>query len=170
VKQSDGFIDVESEQGRGATFTVYLPVVGASAEPEADAAHGAGLAGRETVLVVEDEHGVRQMIRIMLDKYGYTVLEASNGTEAIEVSTRHESQIDLLLTDLVMPQIGGRELAELLRPQRPDMKVLFMSGYTDDIFIRQGISDATASLLLKPFTAETLAERLRELLDRGTDD
>jgi CheY-like chemotaxis protein len=166
VKQSGGSITVRSAPGRGTTFEIYLPMV------ESGVAGGQSLStaepnlyGAETVLLVEDEPAVRALSRLVLQTHGYTVLEASDGAEALKLSERLEGPIDLLLTDVVMPGIGGRPLAEMLRAARPAVKVLFLSGYTDDAVMRHGISHSEVAFLQKPFTPATLAAKVREALD-----
>ncbi|MEK6609595.1 MAG: response regulator, partial [Gemmatimonadota bacterium] len=167
VKQSGGFIWVESKPGQGATFRVCLPPVD---EPVAlvaeEASAGAALRGTEVVLVAEDEDAVRAVARRALQQRGYTVLEASGGPAALRVAAGHEGAIGLLLTDVVMPGMSGKELADALTTQRPNTRVLFMSGYTDDAIVREGMLEPGLAFLPKPFTAERLAEMVREVLDR----
>jgi CheY-like chemotaxis protein len=168
VRQSGGYIHVESELGRGATFRIYLPRVEAVAEEaEPSPAAARPLEGRETVLLVEDEEKVRGWAREVLGMYGYTVLEASNGIEALGVAERHDGGIHLLLTDVVMPHMSGRELADRLSPMRPEMKVLYMSGYTDEAIGHHGVLDEGTHFLQKPFTADALLRKIREVLDQG---
>jgi PAS domain S-box-containing protein len=167
VKQSEGHVEVRSEVGVGTTFKVYLPAV--QAEAPAGKPHpgwGRMPAGRETVLLVEDEEGVRALGREVLKKCGYTVLEAGNGDEALAVAARQPGPIHLLLTDVVMPRLGGRELAERLGAARPEIKVLYMSGYTDDAVIRHGCVEAEQALMQKPFSPTALATKVREVLDK----
>jgi CheY-like chemotaxis protein len=165
VRQSGGYIHVESELGRGARFRIYLPRVEAVAEDvEPSPAAARPLEGRETVLLVEDEEKVRGWAREVLGMYGYTVLEASNGIEALGVAERHDGGIHLLLTDVVMPHMSGRELADRLSPMRPEMKVLYMSGYTDEAIVHHGVLTAGTVLIQKPFGVDALAEKVREVL------
>jgi CheY-like chemotaxis protein len=156
---------VYSEVGVGTTFKVYLPVSGGTPDAHEPALRAEVLGGRETVLVVEDEPAVREVVRAMLERRGYTVLLASDGEQAMRVSRTHESPIDLLLTDVVLPRSNGRRVAELLCMERPDLKVLFMSGYTEDAIHQHGELDEGVVLVEKPFTDLTLARRIRERLD-----
>jgi two-component system, cell cycle sensor histidine kinase and response regulator CckA len=129
---------------------------------EADAG---AMRGTETVLVAEDEDGVRELLRKVLTEFGYSVLTARHGRDALMVAGERGSEIDLLVTDVVMPEMSGRELAETLRDRRPDLKVLFISGYTDDEVLQRGISGRDAAFVRKPFAAEELVRRVRLLLD-----
>ncbi|HET7928179.1 MAG TPA: ATP-binding protein, partial [Actinomycetota bacterium] len=167
VKQSGGNIWVYSEQGRGSTFKIYLPRVDAPV-PEARRRAPSTLAtGDETVLVVEDEDAVRRLSERILRMAGYRVLTAANAGEALLLVEKHGSRIDLLLTDVVMPQLSGRELAQRLAQARPDMRVLYMSGYTDGAIVHQGVLDAAVRLISKPFNAADLTRSVREVLDEG---
>jgi CheY-like chemotaxis protein len=167
VKQSGGFIWVYSEPGRGTTFKVYLPRVDEPAEatrpagPPAEAPRG-----HETILLVEDTATLQEVIRETLEELGYTVLLASNGEEALALAEEREGPIDLLLTDVVMPKLGGGDLAKLLSALRPGMRVLYMSGYTNGAISQHGVLGAEVVLLEKPFTADKLARGVREALDR----
>jgi signal transduction histidine kinase len=166
VKQSGGFIWVYSESGRGATFKVYLPRVDEPAEAAAAPAATVELPrGTETVLVVEDAASVRMVTRQVLERYGYTVLEAPNGDTALHLAAKHHGPIHLLLTDVVMPGLSGRQLAEQLAQLRPDMKVLYASGYADRAIVHHGILESGIAYLPKPFTPDTLGRRVRQVLD-----
>jgi CheY-like chemotaxis protein len=168
VEQSGGRIAVASELGRGTTFEILLPVTDSTARAESPASEGpAPTARAETILLVEDEPEVREMTRELLEAEGYRVLSAGRPDEALERARRLEGPIHLLLTDVVMPQMNGRELAERLAQMRADLKVLFMSGYTDDAMVRLGVSDTRALFLGKPFTRAMLAAKVREALERG---
>jgi two-component system, cell cycle sensor histidine kinase and response regulator CckA len=167
VKQSGGYIWVYSEAGKGTTFKVYLPrVQGASSKARKDDGDGAKelLRGCETVLLVEDEEGVRQLAHEYLETNGYTVLQAPDGNAALKLAGMHHGPIHLLMTDVVMPGISGRELAQRICQSRPDIKVLYMSGYTDQAVVHHGILESGSVLLQKPFTMSTLAIKLREIL------
>jgi PAS domain S-box-containing protein len=169
VRQSGGTISVESESGRGTTFRVHFPapdgaVVAAGAAVAKPSAYGRTLRGCETILLVEDEERVRVLARTILRKYGYNVLEAQSAGDAFLMCEQHAATIDLLVTDVVMPRMSGRQLAERLLPLRCGMKVLYMSGYMDDAVVRHGVQDSTIAFLQKPFTPETLARKVREVL------
>ena len=169
VQQSGGFIRVETELGRGTMFEVYLPRVdAASTTPERGGAPGP-LRGTETVLVVEDNRAVRDLAVRVLRGYGYTVLDAEGGEAGLLVAERHAGPIALLISDVVMPGMGGRALAERLGAARPGLKVLYVSGYADDSISRQGLLERGIELLQKPFTSVTLAQRVRQVLDRQAD-
>ena len=168
VQQSGGHIRVNSATDRGSTFLIYLPRVEA---PE-DGAQGADRPllphpspGTETVLLAEDEEVVRRLAREILTGNGYKVLEAGNGREALLLSEAHRGEIHLLLTDVVMPKINGRELSERIRLLRPGLRILYMSGYTDDAIFRHGILEDGIPFLQKPFSPEALARKVREVLD-----
>ena len=166
VKQSGGEITVESEVGRGATFRIYLPAFEAPPrETELVSPDHPPAEGAETILLVEDEAGLRKLAREMLRKQGYRVMEAGGGPEALRVWDRNPDRIDLLLTDVVMPQMSGRQLAEQLRAARPDLKVLYMSGYSHDVIARHGVLDSETAFLQKPFTHDTLGRKVRAVLD-----
>jgi nitrogen-specific signal transduction histidine kinase/CheY-like chemotaxis protein len=169
VKQSGGYIWVDSEPGQGTTFKIYLPRVVAPADSVPPDMHWSSLPqGMETVLLVEDEPEVRWLVRDMLRHLGYTVLEARHGIEAQVQSIQHPGPIHLLITDVVMPQMSGREIAERVTSEHPETKVLYMSGYTDDAVVRHGVQAAHMAFLQKPFTPEALALKVREVLDGHT--
>jgi PAS domain S-box-containing protein len=163
VKQNGGVVRVSSEPGLGTTVKVFLPRVEAE-EPSTPEALPS-VRGDETVLVVEDEDGVRELLWKVLTNHGHTVLEARHGRDALSVAAGYHHPIQLLLTDVVMPEMGAGELADQLLAQRPDMKLLFISGYTNDEILRRGISRQEAAFIQKPFTAENLMRKVREVLD-----
>jgi len=166
VKQNGGAIVVESEPGRGATFSIYLPRVEAAAVSlRAPAPAGLPAGGQETILLVEDEEAVRALVRRSLQKAGYGVLDARHGTEALTLGSQFRGPIHLLLTDVVMPHMTGRELADHLIRTHPDMKVLYMTGYTDDVILQQGGLGQDVSVIHKPVLPDTLLRKVRDLLD-----
>jgi PAS domain S-box-containing protein len=165
VNQSGGFIWVYSEPGNGTSFKIYLPRVDAPAEGVKAAGNVSVPRGTETVLLVEDAAAVRAVAKQVLQRQGYTVLEAPHGEAALHLAQKHRGRIHLLLTDVVMPVLSGRRLAEQLAPLRPDMKVLYASGYTDDSVVRHGILESGTAYLQKPFTPDSLARKVREVLD-----
>jgi CheY-like chemotaxis protein len=164
VKACGGHASVSSAVGVGTTFTVLLPAEPAAEPPPGDLAPIAPR-GTETVLLVEDEDGVRRLARIALEAQGYTVLEAATAADAARAAEVHAGPIHLLLTDVVMPDRGGRDLADAVRALRPGVKVLYMSGYTDDAVLRHGVLKATGAFLQKPFTPLRLARQVRAVLD-----
>jgi signal transduction histidine kinase len=164
VKQSGGYIWVTSEVGRGTTFRIYLPEFTGPATELPVAPAPASPRGAETILIVEDEAAVRRMASRALSSQGYAVLEAENGAEALELLARAQGPVDLVLSDVVMPVLNGRELSERLAVDRPDIRVLFMSGYTDDDIVRRGLMRPGAPFLQKPFLPADLARKVREVL------
>jgi len=164
VKQSAGYITVHSEPGQGAEFKIYLPRVFETPEPVLAGEPEPLLRGDETILVAEDEPAMRELVREFLEGAGYQVLVARDVKEAIQIAMRHKGQLDLLLTDVVMPDLSGPQLAEHLQPFRPQMKVLYMSGYTDAL-VASSTEGSGADLINKPFTEENLLRRLREVLE-----
>jgi CheY-like chemotaxis protein len=167
IKQSGGHLWVYSEVGRGTMFKVYLPRIGEVVEAVAPGSSRIALSqGSETILLVEDEAGVRELILEVLTERGYIILEARNGNEALRLCEQHSSPIHLLLTDVVMPGgMNGRELAEQLTSLHPELKVLYMSGYTDEAIIHHGVLDRGTIFLQKPFTPNALERKAREVLD-----
>ena len=167
VRQSGGSVAVTSAPGAGTTMKVFLPRAACDAVEAAGPVSGPPptLRGTETILLVEDEEGVRTLARTILRKYGYDVLEAQNGGDALLLCEQHRGTIDLLLTDVVMPRTSGRQLAERLHLIRPAMKVLFMSGYTNDAIVRHGVHDSTIAFYQKPVLPEPLVRKVREVLE-----
>jgi signal transduction histidine kinase len=168
VKQSGGSIYVYSEVGRGTSFKVYLPRLEAAAVADVPVvvAPTQQVGGQETLLVVEDDEAVRALTRTVLRSNSYDVIEAVDADEALRWVEEHKEPIHLLVTDVVMPGMSGRELAERLKQLRPEMKVLFVSGYTDDAVVRHGLLEAEVAFLQKPFTPNALARKVREVLDK----
>jgi CheY-like chemotaxis protein len=167
VTQSGGFISVKTAPGQGTTFRIFLPRVDRpAAEATIANATAATQKGTEVLLLVEDDDGVRSLARNILQGRGFTVLEASNGKEALPVAERYTGPLHLLVTDVIMPQMNGRELAARLTGLRPGLKVLYLSGYTDDVLSRQNIPEKGVAFLPKPFTPSSLASKVRELLDQ----
>ncbi len=165
MKQHRGYVAVQSAPGQGTTFRIYLPRVDAEAAPSpAGRGRATSPGGSETVLLVEDEAAVRGLLRRLLVQQGYDVLEAHDGPAALEVADRHAGPIHLLVSDVVMPQMRGRELAERLRGVRPGLRVLFVSGYTDDALGTLVLPPGTA-FLTKPFPPDALLREVRTLLD-----
>ncbi|MGB7025606.1 MAG: PAS domain S-box protein [Candidatus Acidiferrales bacterium] len=166
VKQSEGYIWVYSELGRGTTFKIYFPRIDEPASSlQTDRGKAQLVCGSETILLAEDADALRDLTCIMLEQNGYTVLAAENGEEAIRIAERQDRPIHLLLTDVVMPGMSGRELANNLAAKHPDMRVLYMSGYTSDSIVRHGVLEPGISFIEKPFAQEALMHKLREVLD-----
>jgi two-component system, cell cycle sensor histidine kinase and response regulator CckA len=160
-------VTVESEPGRGTTFHLFLPAVD---QPELSATPVSRYVqpgGTETVLLVEDEAGVRKLARQALESRGYRVLEASDGEAALQHCREHAGEIDLLLSDVVMPRMSGRDLRAQVAEISPQTRVLFTSGYTDDAVVRHGVYQSESDFLQKPFTVHGLLKKVREVLDRG---
>lgn len=169
VQQSGGSIHGYSEPGHGSTFKIYLPAVAEQMSKKDHAPPTTAVDGCETILLVEDEEVVRGMALMSLQLHGYKVLTAPDGKEALRVAQTHRDGIDLLLTDVVMPNVNGPELAEAVRDRHPRMKVLFMSGYTDDAVVRHGVLQAEVAFLQKPYTPLALVRKVRQVLDEGAN-
>ena len=168
VKQSGGHVRVTSEVGKGTRFEVYLPIVeDACVAQDASQERLPPLGGKETILLVEDEEDLRALARQVLQSKGYTVLEAGNGEEALRITEKNVTTLDLLLTDVVMPHMGGRVLAEAVTSRYPSVDVLYMSGYTDDAVLRHGVMQSENALIQKPFTMDALLYKVREALDKN---
>ena len=166
VKQNGGYLAVTSRPGFGTTFSIYLPTVEGTTEGLPPKPLSKPVAGNETILLVEDEDPVREVTALLLESLGYQVLQVSNAKDALNLVENTRAKIDLLFTDVIMPGMSGRELVEALRLRDPGLKVLFQSGYTDDIVIRHGILRAEVAFLQKPFTVDALAKKIRERLDQ----
>ena len=166
VNQCGGTVWVYSEVGRGTTFKIYLPRIGDAARSATSAEPRTAQRGTETILVVEDEPALRNLALRILRSAGYHVLAASGADEAVQILQRHPGRVHLMFTDMVMPGMGGQELAASLVRARPDMKVLYTSGYTDDTVLREGTRDAAANFIGKPYSRSGLTDAVRQALDR----
>jgi PAS domain S-box-containing protein len=171
VKQSQGWIELSSEPGRGTSFKIYLPRIlsGLPVQPDARAGSGA-IEGTETVLVVEDQDEVRAFAAGVLRSYGYNVLTAADGPKALALAAQHADPIHILLTDVVMPGMSGRQLADELRAQRPELRILYTSGYSQDVIANRGVLDADVAYLAKPYSPELLGVRLRQAIRASVSD
>ena len=165
VKQSGGSVEVYSEPGIGTTFKIYLPVAEEPTALPVGTESVIDVQGTETILLVEDDDGVRRFAFRSLEAHGYRILQARDAGQAVAIAEQHTGPIDLLAADLVMPRMSGRELAEVLQPKFPKMKVLYLSGYTDDAVVRHGILQADVNFLQKPFSPFSLARKVRQVLD-----
>ena len=167
VERSSGHIFVQSEPGHGTTFKIYLPTVEDTVRSDSPAPSDASVRGDHTILLVEDQEAVRESAAEYLAENGYTVLKASVGSEALEIAKRRKQPIHLLLTDVVMPQMSGRELSEKITRIHPETKVIFMSGYSNNLLSNQQVLDPKHELVQKPFRLTTLGRRIREILTGG---
>jgi CheY-like chemotaxis protein len=167
VKQHNGSIWVYSEMGSGTTFKVYLPITdSADVEEKRDSQPQGSLAGDETILLVEDDQAVRELAHELLNHQGYTVLPAENGIEALAVINTHDGPVHLLLTDVVMPGMNGKELYRQAATRHPSLKVLYMSGYTDNVIAQRGVLEDGIAFIQKPFTVEAITAKVRAVLDQ----
>jgi two-component system cell cycle sensor histidine kinase/response regulator CckA len=170
VTQQGGFINVDSVPGEGTTFQIYLPRIEQPTDSVlAPADRLIRPQGNETILLVDDEARLRRIACLVLQGSGYTILEAESGDQALNLVENYVGRIDLVLTDVVLPGMNGRVLVERLAPRLPHAKILYMTGYTDDVVLRTGVIDAAVSLLQKPFTSLTLCQKVRQVLD-GADN
>jgi CheY-like chemotaxis protein len=168
VKQNNGFIDVYSDQEHGTTFKIYLPrLVARALRSDTKETPAAPVQGHETILLVEDEHMILDMIMKMLVPLGYTVLPASSPGEAIRLARQHDGEIHLLLTDVIMPEMNGRDLAKNLLSMYPNLKRLFMSGYTANVIAHHGVLDAGVHFIQKPFLLHDIAAKIKEVLEQS---
>jgi len=165
VKQSDGNICVYSEPGHGTTFKVYLPQLETAAQVIGTITEAASPRGTETVLLVEDDEAVRSLASQILEDAGYNVIATAQGADAVRLCSNGEHSIDLLLTDVVMRETSGKEVADLISELVPGSKVLFMSGYTDEAIVHHGVLDLDVEFIQKPFTPAALAKKIRAVLD-----
>jgi two-component system cell cycle sensor histidine kinase/response regulator CckA len=168
VKQHDGYIDVSSEPGEGTTFLIYLPAIRGESDTTEKPETEAPPPGSETVLLAEDEPMVRCLVKSMLEEFGYKVVEAADGSDAIEKFGSSEGEIKLLILDVIMPKKNGKEVYDEIKKRQPDMEALFMSGYTDDILSRRGILEENLNFISKPLTQDALLQKVRRILDRQT--
>jgi CheY-like chemotaxis protein len=164
IKQNNGYVMTYSEPGRGTTFKIYFPRT-AESLPVPHGMEKEMPGGSETILVVEDELALRELTCVLLEEAGYTVLESTGVEDAIATAKDSQRKIDLLLTDIVMPRLDGRELANQLVALRPNLRVLYMSGYTDDVIVHGGLLKQATVLVQKPFTKAKLLRKVRETLD-----
>jgi CheY-like chemotaxis protein len=167
LKQSGGHVSVASDVGLGTTFKLYLPRLGEAAQASPGRVAGAAaVGGAETILLTEDAASLREMIEEILTSSGYRVLSAPSAEHALQLAEEYAGTIDMLLTDMVMPGMSGAELAERMHKVRPDARILFMSGYTDDVMVQRGILAEEALLIQKPFASDALLRKVRDILDR----
>jgi two-component system, cell cycle sensor histidine kinase and response regulator CckA len=167
VQQSHGFIEIESTVGQGSAFSVYLPRSDGTTDTQPAALNVRSTFGSETILVVEDEEVLRNLVRDVLRTHGYALLVAGTGEEALAIAERHEGPIDLVMSDIVLPGMSGLELVDRMAKARPRAKVLLMSGYADETIARHGVLDPAVPFLQKPFQLHDLTHRVREVLDTG---
>ena len=155
---------VQSEVGHGTSFHIYLPQVQGAAEKHPAPTPAAAAGGSETILLVEDEESVRQLVRDTLASKGYRVLEADSGEAGIAIADKHEGQIDLIITDVMMPGMSGREMVNKLNQTRPAIRILYLSGYTEDAIVSEGKFESGTAFLQKPFSLQSLSKKVREVL------
>ena len=166
VKQHNGHIYVYSELGSGTTFKIYFPQIQIAAEKLTKKVFPAMKKGVETILVADDEISIRELVRDTLEPLGYNIIEASDGEEALELFHQSDFKIDMLLTDVIMPKMTGKKLAETLIAEKPEFKVLYMSGYTDNVIAHQGVLDENIEFINKPLVPSLLTKKIREVLEK----
>jgi DNA-binding NtrC family response regulator len=167
VRQNNGFINVYSEPGHGTTFKIYLPRYEDTPGIKPDEKEASLLCqGQETILLVEDEKSILKMTTILLEKQGYTVLAANTPADAIKLAEKYADEIHLLMTDVVMPDMNGRDLANTIAPYCPNLKILYMSGYTANVIAHHGVLDEGVNFINKPFSVSSLSAKLREVLNK----
>jgi len=166
IKQHNGYINVYSEPGKGTTFKIYLPLVAATAEDHKPEGLVALKGGSETILVAEDDASLRRLVKSMLEEFGYTVIEAVDGADAIEKIRQNRDALQLLLLDVIMPNKNGREVYEEAKKLMPSVKTVFLSGYTADIVHKRGILDAGQEFISKPIAPNDLLKKIRDVLDK----
>jgi CheY-like chemotaxis protein len=167
MKQNKGYITVESEPGSGTLFRLYFPLVTEAIEPERVAEPAPPSTGHETILVAEDDPSLRELTRIMLTEFGYSVIEAADGDDAVRKFREHGQEIKLAILDVVMPRMNGRQVRDEIIQMRPDIQVLFLSGYTADVLEQKGVVGDRANILLKPVSPMDLLRTVRRLIDGG---
>ena len=168
VKQNRGYVWVYSEPGKGTTFKIYFPKYQAETDVSVNdekAVEKEEFMGSETILIVEDDESLRKVAVKFLNRFGYNVIEAENPENALRIGKKHNRPIHLLLTDVIMPGMSGADLARLLKKERANLKIIFMSGYTDDTISLHGLLDPKVNFIQKPFTKQTLGKKLREIID-----
>ena len=166
VKQHNGFVNVYSESGEGTVFKVYLPLIRSSYGEEKEAALALPVGGKETILVAEDDAEVRRLTKNVLQEFGYTVVEAIDGEDAISKFLKHKRKVDLIMIDVVMPRKNGKEVYQYVRKIRPDVKALFTSGYTADVIHEKGVLDEGLNFVSKPVAPKELLRKIRDILDQ----
>ncbi len=167
IRQNNGFINVDSEPGKGTTFRIHLPRCLEAADPDDTTGNGKSLHGSETILLVEDDDTILDIGKMILERFGYTVLASNNPNEALTLAKNHSGPIHLLITDVIMPEMNGQQLVDCLLSIKPDIRTLFISGYTADIIARHGVLDEGVNFLQKPFSVQKLVEKVREVMDGG---
>jgi len=168
IKQSGGYVAVDTQVGKGTIFRIYLPHTHLEQQlPVEVRGHSRPARGSETILLVEDQPEVRAIARTILSRQGYRIIEADSGVAALDFVKSQDEPIDMLLTDVIMPILGGQDLAREVLVLRPGVRVLFASGYTDDVLVQQGVLQPGAEWIQKPFTKESLSQKVRSVLDGG---